>query len=166
MSVRVEFANLEGIKDFERHIQEQVDAELQASVLEIVYQAKQNAPESHGHLRNNITYAKLGELQYEVFVDVDYALYVEFGTRDKVKIPPGWQAVAAQAQGTGRVGNLSAKDAIFLWCQREGIDEKYWYAIYVTIMTVGINPHPFFVPAFEDEKQKFAARFKNITGNE
>lgn len=164
MSVRLEFVKetLEEIQKYGEQVSQEVENELLASALTITRNAKANAPESQGHLRRSITYGKIGDLLFEVMVNADYAMYVEFGTRGKVRIPSGWESLAAQARGTGTIGTLTAKEAIFRWCEREGVDEQYWWPIYLSIMVEGMNPHPYLIPAVEDEKEAFEARIKKI----
>lgn len=130
-------------------IRKGVDIELKSGAEEIAAQAKADAPGNTGLLRSGIGSEKDGsqELTYNVFSNVDYSAYQEFGTGAKVSIPAGLEEYAAQFKGSGSSGGLTAKAAIYEWCRLKGIDQKAWYAIYVSIMVHGINPHPFFFPA-------------------
>lgn len=130
-----------------------ISAELQDGANAIAAEAKQRAPGDQGILRNLISAAKIDPLQFEVVSGAEYSPFLEFGTGAKVSIPPGLEEYAAQfkgdfASGTYSEGSgLTAKEAIFAWCERQGIEKELWYAIYVSVMTNGINPHPFFFPA-------------------
>lgn len=124
-----------------------VSAELQDGAQAIEAEAKQRAPGDQGFLRNMITSIKLDPLNWEVVSGAAYSPYVEFGTGAKVDIPAGLEEYAATFKGAGAPSNLSAKEAIFAWCERKGIDKSAWYAIYISVMANGIYPHPFFFPA-------------------
>jgi|GEM_PF-900892 len=131
-----------------------VDRELRDGSQAIVAEAKQRAPGDQGTLRQQIDYHQVEALRYEITSNAEYSPYIEFGTMEKVRIPDGLEEYAAQFKGNFASGlyseanGLTAKEAIFAWCQRKGIDEKLWYPIYVSIMVHGITPQPFFFPAF------------------
>jgi len=130
-----------------------VAAEIQDGAQSIAAEAKQRAPGDQGFLRNQIAAFKVDPTTWQVVSGADYSPYVEFGTLEKVQIPPGLEEFAAQfkgnfARGTySEGGNLTAKEAIFAWCERQGIDKQLWYPIYVSIMVHGVSPRPFFFPA-------------------
>lgn len=125
-----------------------VSAELQDGAQSIAAEAKTRAPADQGILRNEIGVSKLGPLSYEVYSNADYSAFVEFGTLEKAEIPAGLEEYAAQFKGGGNSGgSLSFKEAIFAWCERQGIDQKLWYAIYVSIAIHGTHAQPFFFPA-------------------
>lgn len=134
-----------------------VSAELQDGANNISAEAKQRAPGDQGILRNLISAAKLDPLNWEVVSGAEYSPFVEFGTLTKVSIPPGLEEYAAQfkgdfASGTYSEGSrLTAWEAISAWCERQGIEKEAWYAIYLTIIKVGIKPHPFFFPAVNQQ---------------
>lgn len=142
------------LNDLPARIFQEVDAELLDGVNAIAAEARQRAPADDGILRNQIVVQNNGNMNYSVAALPLYAPYVEFGTREKVDIPPGLEEYAAQfkgdfASGTYSEGGsaLTAKEAIFEWCKHKGIDQNLWYPIYASIMIHGINPHPFFFPA-------------------
>ncbi len=126
---------------------QKVDAELAAGAYDIAAEAIQRAPGDVGFLRQGIGAEKNGPLNYTVFSRVLYSAYVEFGTRANVDIPPGLEEFAAQYIGSVGATALGAKEAIFAWCARKGIDQKAWYAIYISLMVNGVTPKPFFFPA-------------------
>lgn len=135
------------LKDLPQHLTELVDAELNDGAEAIAAEAKQRAPGDQGLLRNEIGAQKIGTLAYEVYSNALYSAFLEFGTRANVDIPPGLEEYAAQFIGSAGATALTAKDAIFAWCERKGIDKSAWYAIYITLLTKGGKPHPFFFPA-------------------
>jgi hypothetical protein len=130
-----------------------VSAEIQDGAQSIAAEAKQRAPGDQGLLRNEIGAIKVNATTWQVVSGAEYSPFVEFGTLEKVQIPPGLEEFAAQFKGdfsSGTLGAgsaLTAKEAIFNWCERQGIDQKLWYPIYVSIMVHGTAPQPFFFPA-------------------
>jgi len=147
-------------RDMPRRLRSEINAELVDGVQEIVQRAKQNAPADQGLLRNSISYYKEGQLDYAVVVGVDYAEFVEFGTRNKRRVPPELEKIASVHRNTGTPGN--AWNAISEWCRRKGIDPKLWYPIYRSVMAKGIDPHPFFFPAIESVRPKLVNNLKSI----
>lgn len=143
-------------------MQTEIKQEIQASALTIVRNAQAKAPVDQGRLRSLISVNNISDLEVEVVSGADYSAYLEFGTGKRVSIPAGLEAVAAQAKGTGRVGSLSAKDAIYAWCARVGIDKKLWWTIFISIMTNGIKAHPFFFSSYYAEKPNLINRIKKI----
>lgn len=130
-----------------------VAAEIQDGAQSIAAEAKQRASGDQGILRNEIAAIKVDATTWQVVSGADYSPYVEFGTGEKVQIPAGLEEYAAQFKGdfsSGTLGagsNLTAKEAIFNWCERKGIDKELWYPVYVSIMVHGTEPQPFFFPA-------------------
>ena len=59
---------------------EAAERELQLSALEVEAKAKQNAPVDTGMLRGSITSTGSGS-EYEIGTNLEYAPFVEFGTR-------------------------------------------------------------------------------------
>lgn len=126
---------------------EKVDAELEVGAEDIAAEARERAPGDVGFLKQGIIAEHPGKLQHFVISRVLYSAYVEFGTRANVQVPSGLESFAAQYIGSPGATELGAKEAIFAWCSRKGIEQKAWYAIYITLMTKGMRPHPFFFPA-------------------
>lgn len=124
-----------------------VSIELSDGAQQIAAEAKSNAPGDQGFLRQQIGVKKINNLSFEVISGAEYSPFVEFGTLQEVSIPPGLEEYAAQFQASVDSGGLSAKEAIFAWCARQGIDKDAWYPIYLKIIKVGVKPHPFFFPA-------------------
>lgn len=125
-----------------------IDAELNQGTQDIAGEAKIRAPANDGLLQQAIGAEKIGELTYQVYARKIYAPYMEFGTRANVVIPEGLDDFAQQFLGSyAGTSELSAYEAIKTWCENKGIEEQYIYAIYITLMTKGAKPHPFFFPA-------------------
>jgi hypothetical protein len=103
-----------------------------------------NAHINTGRLAGDITQAHIAVMHWEMVSPEEYAAFVEFGTKSKVRIPAGLEAYAAQFKGsTGRKG---AKEMIFKWCKSKGIPKEAWYPIFIKIMTYGSEAHPYFFP--------------------
>lgn len=122
-----------------------ISAELKDGANAIAAEAKSRAPADQGILRNEISVQQIDNLHFAVVSGALYSAFVEFGTRSQVDVPAELQDYASQFQGQG--GSTGAKQMIFDWCQRKGIDPKFWYPIYISVMVKGVKPQPFFFPA-------------------
>ncbi len=142
----------------------EVDAEMGASAKVMAQAAIRDAPVDQGILRGEISYFKdeTQPLVWHVVSRADYSGFVEFGTRDKVSIPAGLEAEAEAVKNSSRSSSLSAREAIFGWLRRKGIDPKFWNLIFLRLMTVGMNPHPFFFKQLEAEKANLLNRLQQI----
>lgn len=160
--------DIEGLDGFQERIEKaadsvlvEVDAEIGTSIKVMEQGAKRDAPVDQGLLRNEISSQQERPLVWSLVSQASYSAYVEFGTRSNVQIPPGLEAEAAAARGsTG--GTLGAKEAIFAWCRRHGIEQKFWYPIFIKIMVQGIRPHPFFFKQLDAEKANLLNRLQQI----
>jgi len=73
--------NLEGVKKkLEGVSEDNLDKALQIISVNIVSEAKLLCPVDTGRLRASIHHRKIGNLQYLVGTNVEYSIYVEFGT--------------------------------------------------------------------------------------
>ena len=86
-----------------------------------------------------------------------YAPYLEFGTRGKVKIPFGWEALARQYKGNYFKSNVTFKEAIVDWLKTklkksDKEAEQLAFPVMMKIMRVGTAPQPFLEPAFVKAK--------------
>lgn len=144
---------LDRLRKAPQNITTLVQAELNDGAEAIAAEAKQRAPGDQGYLRNQINSIKKEALTFEVISHAEYSPFLEFGTGEHISIPPGLEEYAAQFKGNfasglySEISGLTAKEAIFEWCRRKGIEEQLWYAIYVSVMVHGIRPQPFFFPA-------------------
>lgn len=139
----------------------EVDAEIGASIKEMELGAKRDAPKDQGILVNEISSFQERPLVWQLVSAASYSAFVEFGTKSHVVIPPGLEAEAARFRGQAG-GSLGAKQAIFNWCDRHGIDKRIRYAIFIKIMTQGIRPHPFFFKQLDREKPNLINRLQQI----
>jgi hypothetical protein len=111
---------------------------------DFVDRAVDAAPENFRVLINGIQSERLDEMDWKVTSYAEYSAYVEWGTRTRVSVPADLAQYAQQFKGPTGESSEAAKVAIYEWCRLKGIDEKDWFWIFMKIMTVGINPHPFF----------------------
>lgn len=141
----------------------EIDFEFEASCLNIVAQAKIKAAKDFGKLAQQISYVKEGRLQYTIVSGSDYSAYMEFGTKDFVDIPEGWEEVAEAFKGVSiNSGGLTLYQAIKAWAQRNAIDNVY--GVYIKILHRGVYAHPYLIPAYEEEVPKLLKRIKSILG--
>jgi hypothetical protein len=164
MAVRIE-----GLKELQNKLtalpqtmRSEIGAELKNSANEYAGLAKQDAPGDTGTLRGEITVQELDDLNFEVVSGALYAGFVEFGTRTRVEIPAGLEEVAAEVKAQQGTTSVKAKDAIFEWCRKKGIDQDLWYPIFISIMTKGIHAHPYFFKQKLIIEPKLVARINNI----
>lgn len=171
-------------KKFKQEIQD----ELNSFGLDVVRDAKALAPVDEGHLKGAIEY-KSAALSITITVGVDYAAYVEFGTRKYAaqhvaSLPAEWQEFASQSKGAGGGSFDELVMNIVRWVKAKGIgatfsiathkregfgkqsaattDDATAYAIAKHIIIVGIQPHPFLYPAFEKNRIELIKRLKSL----
>ena len=136
-------------------IQGKIKAQINKSALAIETGAKIKVKTDQGRLNTSIL-AKFsdGGLTSLVGTDVDYAPFVEFGTKSKVEIPAGLEAYAMQFKGSksGSWDDLVRK--ITAWARRNGIEEEAIPLIAMKIAKNGVKARPFLFPAVEEEKPR------------
>lgn len=159
---------LKGFKELQDRINKaakelpgEVDAELFLAVERMRDGAVNDAPADQGLLREGIQNVKNGELSHSLVSNAIYSAYQEFGTGSKVSIPAGLEEIAVQAKG-GHISSLSAKDAIYAWAKRNGIEQRLWWPIFISIMVKGITPHPFFFKQLEAVQPELLKNIENI----
>lgn len=160
--------NLYGFKELEKRIStavvkvpKEVDAELSISAQAMRGRAIMDAPADQGLIRAEVQVQQASFLNWNIFSNAIYSGYQEFGTRSKVSIPPGLEQVAAELKG-GTISSLGAKEAIYAWCRRKGIEQDLWWPIFVSIMVTGIKPHPFFFKQLDIERPRLLKNLQNI----
>lgn len=127
--------------------------------------SKQAAPVDQGRLRGSIKGSQIGELASQTTVNVEYAPYLEWGTKSKVSVPPELSAYAATFRGAGKGGG-KAREMIYAWMNRVGIPTELQWVTFISIIVKGIKPHPFFfiqAPVVENE---FLKNVRNILNTE
>ena len=156
---------LSSASKFPAEVQQEIEAEILDSVNQINGAQRRMAPKDQGGLARgigNIRRRAANFAHFEIFSNAEQSGYMEFGTRYRVRVPSNLQAVAQEMRGRGITSKLKAKEAIYAWCKRKGIEERAWYPIFIAIMTVGIIPHPFFFQPFFDEAPRLLERIKKV----
>ena len=146
------------LSDLPKNIQVKADAIVKDSASEWARNSKRAAPKDQGKLAGQIQAVSVAPGVSEVVSPVDYSPFVEWGTKTRVRVPAELQAYAQQFKGA-KGGD--AKKFIYDWCKRKGIDKRYWFLVYKSVMVKGITPHPFFFiqrpiiePKFKDRLSK------------
>lgn len=166
------------IKAAKSQVASVINNELNAFGQSTVNDAKRLAPVDEGVLRNAIGFKK-EELKVTITVNVDYAAYIEFGTKSFAAayvstLPTEWQDFAKQFKGKAGKGSVEEFVLrIMEWVKRKGIAGTYSvktqkrtgpqgarnfedadaaYAIALYILRKGIRPHPFLFPAYQKNK--------------
>lgn len=135
-------------------------------------EAKQLAPVDESRLKAAV-FSKSVPMGSEVGCTVDYAAYLEFGTRKfaaeyVASLPATWQELAATFKGGGGGTFEQFVNVLTEWVMRKGFaaevtksgnksksassiasQKQAAYLIARSIMIKGIRPHPFLYPAVE-----------------
>lgn len=157
------------IKNFEDKVKkypQEIQNELAAWALETATDAKVLAPKDEGHLAGSI-HPEIGKMEAAVTVAVNYAAYVEFGTRKFAasyvnSLPPDWSSFAARFKGGGGGSFAEFIRNIMRWVKSHGIDEKAAYPIALKILKDGIKPQPFLYPAVTKNNQELKKRISEL----
>jgi HK97 gp10 family phage protein len=172
--------------DLPAQTQKELAAELDFTAGEIRDGAKRDAPTDEARLKQSISKAKTGPLEFEAVAQTFYAGYLEFGTKGNTRIPAGLEDVANSLKGPAS-GQGNPIDALQAWVKRKGIagtfstkirrrqgnkatkeqqDRQAAYMIWQKIKKFGIKPHPFFfkqlAPAEERLRRRLAAIIKDL----
>lgn len=158
-------AAIKKVKGLDAEMKADLQLELNAFGLDVQAVAKGLAPADEGNLRNAINVA-YGDLFVSVIAGVDYAAYLEFGTRKFAAIyvsslPPDWKTYAASFKGGGG-GSGDFFETIRKWVKRKGISDAAAYPIALSILRNGIKAHPFMYPAFQSNVPKLENNLKAL----
>jgi len=100
--------DIKGLKELQANIQklpgqlkQEASAIMEAGAKNWVRNAQRDAPRDFGVLANEITYAPIGELTFEIISGAKYSPYIEWGTIEHVAVPAELQAYAIQFKGLG-----------------------------------------------------------------
>lgn len=126
----------------------------------IVADAKAKAPKNVGKLSQSIHRVKEGDFNQIIRVGLEYGAYVEFGTGKKVNVPSELKDQASKFKNRGgsfKEGLQSIKD----WCKSKGIEEKFAYPIFISILENGIQAQPYLYPAYVKGREQYLKDLKN-----
>ena len=158
-------ASLKNIQFLEKKAIEKTQLALNRYAINVENGAVQLAPVDEGHLKGSIHH-KFGDLEASVTVGVNYAAYLEFGTRGYAaayvaSLPQDWKTFAATYQGKeGTFEGLLM--AITGWVRRKGIPPEAAYPIALKIARNGIRQRPFLYPASQQALPQLTADLKRI----
>ena len=153
---------LNKLESASKEIRTKGEIEIERSARKIEAQAKRNAPTGASNRLKTSIDVRGSKLEREVYTDVKYAPYVEFGTKSKVEIPPGLEGYAMQFKGN-RGGSFEDFEAsLKLWARRKGIPEEAVYPIMKSILHNGVKAQPFLFPAFFAEQPELIKRLKKV----
>ena len=158
------------IETAKKDVQAQIANEIRASAMEFEQLAKRNAANNggdQGGLQKSIGHRQIDAFNYEVFAGISYAPFIEFGTKKKVRVEPGFEDVAAQFRGQKGTGTLTLVEAIKAWVKRKGIAkgkaaDKAAFNIARSIYRNGISPKPFFYKNVAPVRTNLITRIKSI----
>jgi hypothetical protein len=158
------------IETAKKDVQAQVANEIRASAMEFEQLAKRNAANNggdQGGLQKSIGHRQIDAFNYEVFAGISYAPFIEFGTKKKVRVEPGFEDVAAQFRGQKGTGTLTLVEAIKAWVKRKGIAkgkaaDQAAFNIARSIYRNGISPKPFFYKNVAPVRTNLLTRIKAI----
>jgi hypothetical protein len=158
------------IETAKKDVQAQVANEIRASAMEFEQLAKRNAANNggdQGGLQKSIGHRQIDAFNYEVFAGISYAPFIEFGTKKKIRVEPGFEDVAAQFRGQKGTGTLTLLEAIKAWVKRKGIAkgkaaDQAAFNIARSIYRNGISPKPFFYKNVAPMRTNLLTRIKAI----
>lgn len=150
------------LRAYGKYIEKLIDAETEATAIQIESDAKKLAPKNFGKLAQSISHSKVKQSTWRVTVNEIYGAYMEFGTGKKVNVPAEFEEMAKSFKGKGKGNWKDALEAIKVWCRAKGIDEKAAYPILAKILGAGVNPHPFLYPAYKQGKKDYLKNLKKI----
>jgi len=174
---------LKGWKQYEAKVKkapslvaQRMNVEVARSAQSIANEARINAPLDMGRLKGAIQAAEEKQGDWRVTVGVNYAAYMEFGTKSRYDGGHGYAEYAAQFKGKGTGDYYDFLNAILDWVKRKGISARYSVktqrrlknskaddqreleaaeAIAFSIIRHGVKAHPFLFPAVDKERPKF-----------
>jgi hypothetical protein len=177
-------AYLSKIQNASKEIQAGVAGELQAAAFKFRDDAKRDLVSQggdRGGLAKSINAVQNDQLNWTVAASVFYAPYIEFGTKRKVKIPAGFEDVAAESRGLPKRGDYyDFLNSILDWVKRKGIGRTYNVKtrrkdrqtkdqfleiaerIAFSIRRNGISPKPFFYKQVTPVRTQLEQRVKKL----
>lgn len=159
---------LEGVDELLKNIekktasqQKAVKNQINKSAVIIETSAKGRAPVDRNRLRSSIRARFTDEgLTALVGTEVDYAPFVEFGTKGKVDIPAGLEQFASQFRGSKSGGFDKLLESIRRWAGAKNIPQEAVYPIALKIAREGVSARPFLFPSVEEEKPRLIKGIK------
>lgn len=105
---------LKRLGEMEREMTDSIDKAMTSSIIEMNAQQRRDTPVDTGRLRMGNMFDVSNKLSKQLYNDIEYAPYVEFGTGGLVSVPPGLEEIAIQFKGAGiKKVNLPARPFFF-----------------------------------------------------
>lgn len=129
MPVTLQIKNLDKlraeIKAYPQDIDRIITNEFKSFGQEVVSLAQRNAPVDEGRLRQSIS-STTTDLKVNIAVAVDYAAYIEFGTKSFAaqyvnQLPAEWKQLASEFKGSGGGSFKELVLRITEWVHRKGL---------------------------------------------
>ena len=163
---------LKDISDKYKNLEPEIQASMDAFAYNVQAEAKSivssNSSDT-GKLANSIQIDTGEGLAMSIYSSVEYAAYIEFGTRKYAEayvatLPQEWSSFAATFKGKGNGGSFNDMIInLIKWAQSTGkIDPKNAYALAKKILIQGIPARPFLRPAIENNLTLLKEDIKNI----
>jgi len=155
------------IKKWEDDRKRDIRNAFNGAAIDVERNAKQRAPVDNGRLRSDIQkeveVADNGAVvSARVLNTVNYAPYVEFGTRSSVSVPPELAQVASEFQGPTGKPFSELLENIELWASRKGLPPESVYPIARKIVQTGSDAQPYLFPAWEVERPKLIRELTEV----
>lgn len=143
---------LSGFKEFQDKLRnmngiltKKVDGVVKDAADAWAQRAKLAAPNDQGRLANETKPVHVKPMESEVVVNVEYAAYMEWGTKTRVSVPAELQNYASRFKGKGtQLARFQLQKLLFAWMDRVGIPDEFQWIVYINIVVRGVKPHPFF----------------------
>lgn len=149
------------LKGLPKQVEKEIGAEIRFAAREWEGRATRSAPADQGRLRGEIKSFSISPLSAEIVANVDYAAFIEWGTKTKVRVPPDMATYAATFRG-GRKGAGNAKRFIYAWMRRVGVPEELQWITFISIIVNGIKPQPFFFIHKRPIERELVRNIQNI----
>lgn len=137
------------------------------SAYNILSAAKSNVPRYQSRLYNSLRVIQAqNKLSARVWTNVEYAAYVEFGTKALQSVPAEIAQYASQFKGGAEGSFEELYELIKKWCKSKGIPKEAAYPITVKLVQKGQRAQPYLYPAFKSEIPKYIQAIKTIMNQE
>lgn len=168
--MRIEVKGLDAtLKKFDRlanKSKDDIQSALNAFAADVATDAVKFAPGNEGKLKQSIS-PVYGNLEGGVVASVNYAAFIEFGTRKFAAeyvstLPTDWQNIANSKKG-GNGGSIKGLLlALKTWFDQRGIPKDKQFFIARKILRDGVKSQPFIYPAINKNKEQLIKDIKAI----
>lgn len=143
-----------------KNVETEFDALIGSVANGFANRAQNDAPTDNRRMANAIGFERKSVMNWQVASPVNYSVFLEFGTKTRTQVPADLAAYASQFKGIKSTGD--PKKAIYDWCKRKGIPQEAWWPIFISVMTKGIHPHPFFFKQIPQAQAEIDKELPNI----